>query len=120
MASGFHKVGVDQLSEQDQVTRAEMARGGGDWKQIQLKAFTNWINERLRRPLKHSALQIGGLADMHDGIILIKLLEKVAKKKIATRFYESPNSKLQKVDNLGKALAFIKNEDVKLVNIGKC
>ena len=124
MASGFQKTGISDLSEVDQKARADTVKaesvtGKGDWKEIQLKAFTNWVNERLRRPLKHSDLQISSLSeDMADGVIFIKLIEKVAKKKLP-RFVQKPKLMQHKLENLNAALKFIKDEKVKLVNIGK-
>ena len=115
----YKRVGQDELSELDGETRKSMESGGkSDWRQIQAKAFTNWANETLRRPLKQSPYKISSLSEMSDGVILVRLLEKLAKKKLP-RFNQKPRIKQQKLENLLMVLNFAKSEGIKLVNIGK-
>jgi len=75
--------------------------------------FTNWVNMHLNdRKLKVSDLVL----DLHDGILLINLLEIISNKKInkwnkVTKFLN------QKLENQGAALVFLKGVGIKLVAI---
>ena len=57
--------------------------------------------------------------DLEDGTRLVELLEKLATPKTVGRYSKNPMNKLQMLENLGKALQFIQNENIKLVNIGE-
>ena len=89
------------------------------WKEIQKKTFTNWFNDRLRGHLKVAKRKIEDLrSDLKDGLLLIDLAEKIAKKPIG-RYNKAPSLKPHYIENLGLVLRFFAAEKIKLVNIGK-
>lgn len=90
-----------------------------EWKKIQQKTFTNWFNDRMRGNLKVAKKKVDDLeTDLIDGLLLIDLIEKLANKKVG-RYTKKPMNKVQCIENLGTALRFIMDQDIKLVNIGK-
>ena len=56
--------------------------------------------------------------DLQDGILLIRLLENLTKKKIRG-YTKNPKMPAHKLDNLELAIDFMKNEDLKLIGIGQ-
>jgi len=98
-----------------------MSKAKGDWKQIQQRTFTNWFNDRLRGNLKVAKRQAEDIqTDLQDGILLIDLLNILAKPRKIQRYNKNPKNKVQCMENLNSALNFIEKEGIKLVNIGKC
>jgi filamin len=90
-----------------------------NWKIIQQRTFTNWFNDRLRGNLKESKVKVNDLeTDLADGILLILLLENLAKPRKVGHYNRNSRNKLMSIENLGIALKFIKSENIKLVNIG--
>jgi len=90
-----------------------MAQDGGRTA-IQKKTFTRWINTHLAdRRLKIQDIT----TDFADGMMLIHLLEIISGKKIR-KWNKKPRMHIQKLENLNKALEFIKSEGLKLVGIG--
>lgn len=86
-----------------------------EWKRIQKKTFTRWCNEQLRM----LGMVVDDLTDdFGDGLKLIALLEVLSGKKFR-KFNKKPRIHAQKVENLTMALAFLRGEKVKLVNIGQ-
>jgi hypothetical protein len=84
------------------------------WAEIQKKTFTNWVNVHLsERGLKISNLE----KDLSDGLSLITLLEQISAKRLPkyTKVVKFHN---QKLENVGIALKFLKDEGLKLVAIG--
>ena len=54
-----------------------------EWKDVQKKTFTNWVNKKLKdTPYKVEVLE----KDLDDGVTLIKLLETLANKKMHKRY----------------------------------
>lgn len=50
-----------------------------EWMEVQLRVYTNWIKDKVQ----DSKVQASSLAkDLGDGLVLIKLLEKLSGKKI--------------------------------------
>ena len=85
------------------------------WKKIQEKTFTRWVNEQL----KVQKVAVKNLAtDFSDGVLLIVLLEVLSQKTIG-RYNKKPRVHAQKMENLEKVLKFIQSEGIKLVNIGE-
>ena len=85
------------------------------WKKIQEKTFTRWVNEEL----KVQKVAVANLAtDLSDGVLLTILLEVLSQKRIG-RYNKKPRIHAQKMENLEKVLKFIHSEGIKLVNIGK-
>jgi len=83
------------------------------WGKIQKRTFTRWCNVHLaERKLKVDDLE----SDFADGFKLLNLLEVISGKKIQynknVKFYS------QKLENVGKALKFIRDQGIKLVAIG--
>lgn len=59
-----------------------MAGADMSWIMIQQSTFTNWCNDRL----KGSSTKIGDLVtELDDGVKLVILLERLAKKKVSNR-----------------------------------
>lgn len=86
------------------------------WKRIQEKTFTRWVNEQL----KVQKVAVKNLAeDFKDGVLLIVLLEVLSHKSIG-KYNKKPRMLAQKIENLEKVLSFItKQEGIRLVNIGE-
>lgn len=55
--------------------------------------------------------------DMKSGILLIQLLEVISSKSLG-KYDQKPKMELQMLGNIEIALQFIKNQGLKLVNIG--
>ena len=90
-----------------------------NWKKIQQKTFTNWFNDRLRGNLKVARRKAEDVQkDLQDGTLLIELLNILANPRKIPRYNKSPRNKVQCMENLSTALAFIKSEGMKIVNIG--
>jgi filamin len=84
------------------------------WAEIQKKTFTNWVNVHL----SERGFKIENLAnDLSDGLKLINLLEQISAKRLPkyTKVVKFHN---QKLENVGIALKFLKDEGLKLVAIG--
>eukprot|EP00475_Leptophrys_vorax_P014943 TRINITY_DN2120_c0_g1_i1.p1 TRINITY_DN2120_c0_g1~~TRINITY_DN2120_c0_g1_i1.p1 ORF type:complete len:458 (-),score=151.57 TRINITY_DN2120_c0_g1_i1:86-1459(-) len=85
-----------------------------DWVAIQENTFLRWCNDMLsERGRKIENLK----TDLKDGIALINILE-VASKKSLGRYNKHPKIEAQKAENLILCFNFLKQENVKLVNIG--
>ncbi|KAG9295436.1 hypothetical protein G9A89_013465 [Geosiphon pyriformis] len=85
------------------------------WETIQEKTFTKWVNSKLA--LK-TIPPIGDLnSEMSDGVRLIQLLEIIGDISFG-KYNKNPRMRIQKVENVNKALEFIKHRNVSLTNIG--
>lgn len=84
------------------------------WEVIQKKTFTNWINNNLKQ--KGSKIEDIEV-DLSDGVKLIQLLEIIGDESLG-RYNKAPKMRIQKVENMNTALAFIKSRGVGLTNIG--
>ena len=84
------------------------------WIDIQLKTFTNWVNEQL----KPTGLTIHNLqVDFANGLLLIALVECLQKRSL--KKIRSPLNQHQFIENVQIALNAIASDNIKLVNIGK-
>ncbi|TPX31293.1 hypothetical protein SmJEL517_g05321 [Synchytrium microbalum] len=89
------------------------------WEDIQQKAsiwtFANWISTKLAvrgiAPIKSLA------TDLSSGETLIQLLEIIGDESLG-KYNKHPKLRLQKIENMNKALEFIKKRGVNLTNIG--
>ncbi|KAF0543798.1 actinin-like protein [Gigaspora margarita] len=85
------------------------------WETIQEKTFTKWVNSKL------ADRKIEPITDltqaMSDGVRLIQLLEIIGDYSFG-RYNKNPKLRIQKVENVNKALEFIKRRGVPLTNIG--
>jgi hypothetical protein len=85
------------------------------WADIQEKAFTRWCNNHL----EERGLRINDFkTDWTNGLLLINLIEIISHPKKIERYNKHPRIPLQKTENVNIALDFLKNEGIKLVNIG--
>jgi len=93
---------------------SEQPAGERTWVDVQKKTFTRWSNTFLRyRKAKINDLE----TDLHDGILLIQLLEIISDKSLG-KYNQTPKIKPQKLENLSAALKFIASQGIKLVGIG--
>eukprot|EP00835_Amoeboradix_gromovi_P001569 NODE_74_length_23402_cov_1.166974.p2 type:complete len:556 gc:universal NODE_74_length_23402_cov_1.166974:6025-4358(-) len=84
------------------------------WQDVQKKTFTKWVNSKLQmQKLKINDLVV----DIADGVKLIELLEIIGDEKLG-KFNKTPKMRIQKVENLNLALAYIKSRNVPITNIG--
>nr|XP_029131758.1 nesprin-2 [Labrus bergylta] len=81
--------------------------------QIQKKTFTNWVNAQLakRRP---PCMVLDLFSDFRDGSKLLDLLEVMSGQRISR---ERGKGMFQHRSNIEKALSFLKQKSIKLVNI---
>lgn len=85
-----------------------------NWQDIQENTFTRWCNDML----SSRGRRIENLkTDLKDGVNLINILEVCSSKSIG-KFHKHPKIEFQKTENLMMAFDFMKNENIKLVNIG--
>ena len=91
------------------------AQQSEDWKRIQEKTFTRWVNQHLQaKMMKVENLSQG----FCDGVKLIVLLELLSQKRLG-KYNKKARIHVQKMENNQLALDFItKTERIKLVNIG--
>ncbi|KAJ1551036.1 hypothetical protein HK096_003533 [Nowakowskiella sp. JEL0078] len=78
-------------------------------------AFTNWINNKLK--LKEVVPIADLRTELSSGEKLIQLLEIIGDESLG-RYNKNPKLRIQKVENMNTALAFIKRRGVNLTNIG--
>ncbi|KAJ3090105.1 hypothetical protein HK102_004663 [Quaeritorhiza haematococci] len=78
-------------------------------------AFTNWINNKLK--LKNVAPIANLDTELSSGEKLIQLLEIIGDESLG-RYNKNPKLRIQKVENMNTALAYIKKRGVPLTNIG--
>uniref|UniRef100_A0A914VJE6 Calponin-homology (CH) domain-containing protein n=1 Tax=Plectus sambesii TaxID=2011161 RepID=A0A914VJE6_9BILA len=85
------------------------------WIHIQLNTFTNWSNEQLGR-LGPPITDLG--TDFSDGTRLIALVEALQKRTCTGKIYRNNPSEIQMLMNVQMALDALREDGVKLVNIG--
>lgn len=85
------------------------------WIAIQLNTFTNWTNEQLGR-VGPPVVDLG--TDFSDGIRLIALVEALQKRTCTGKIYRHNPSEIQMLMNVQMALDALREDGVKLVNIG--
>ncbi|KAJ6263973.1 Alpha-actinin-2 [Drechslerella dactyloides] len=86
-----------------------------EWERVQEKTFRKWLNTKLAvRELRPAqSLQ----TDLSDGVLLIHLLEILSNESLG-RYALKPIMRVQKAENVLKALEFIKCRRIQLTNIG--
>lgn len=68
--------------------------------------------------LANSGLKVDNLStDLHDGIILINVLEEISGKKIP-KYHKAVKMRIHKTENVATALEFMKQQGLKLTNVG--
>ncbi|XP_033099805.1 filamin-B-like [Anneissia japonica] len=124
----------DDENDDEVEEKGEQIDASRRWVHIQKKTFTNWCNEQLREDDDSvdgtTVLSIDQIESAFtDGILLIKLMEKLIKKetndsasekpkKIKRRYSKNPKLKAQKMDNIAYALEMMTEEGIQLINIG--
>jgi len=84
------------------------------WENIQKKTFTKWVNSYLAK----RAQKIDEIStDFSNGLKLISFLEILSSKYFKT-YEKNPKLRIQKIQNLDRALKFIKEQNVHLISIG--
>ncbi|RMX66378.1 hypothetical protein DD238_003394 [Peronospora effusa] len=86
-----------------------------EWVDVQKNTFTRWANTYLSR----KRMTIEDLyEDLKDGIRLISLLQIVCREKVCRKFNKKPRMRIQKMENLNFAFAFMQKKNVNVTNIG--
>ncbi|KAI8636991.1 actinin-like protein [Parasitella parasitica] len=85
------------------------------WEVIQKKTFTKWVNNKLDLTNIPNIVHLN--QDLADGVRLIQLLEIIGGESLKP-FNKNPTMIFQKMENVNKALDFIKSRGVALTNIG--
>ncbi|OUM59484.1 hypothetical protein PIROE2DRAFT_52214 [Piromyces sp. E2] len=85
------------------------------WERTQIKTFTNWINNKLKMKGYKSITNLD--TDLSTGERLLELLEIIGGESMG-RYNKNPKLRLQRIENVNKALEFIKSRGVNLTNIG--
>ncbi|KAG9819348.1 alpha-actinin-2, partial [Aureobasidium melanogenum] len=84
------------------------------WVKVQEKTFGKWLNSKLQV----RNVQIKDLVtDLSDGVMLIHLLEILSQESLG-RYASRPKLRVQRFENVNKALDFIKGRRIQLTNIG--
>jgi len=82
---------------------------------VQERTFCKWLNTKLESngyPPMRSLVE-----DLSDGVRLIQLMEIMGDTSLG-RYNKVPRMRVQKAENVNKALEFINSRGVKLTNIG--
>ncbi|EKE42943.1 calponin- domain containing family protein, partial [Entamoeba nuttalli P19] len=80
--------------------------GNKEWEESQLRTYTNWVNYNLGEEQQIKNL----LTDLSESDILISLMEKLSGKKAYPHKKCMTKSRIVKLDNVGKAVNFMKEE----------
>ena len=59
-------------------------------------------------------------ADLKDGMLLIKLLENLTKKKVTGFTGKQPKTEAHKIVNLDLAFQFMHTQQIKIIGVGTC
>lgn len=83
------------------------------WKEVQRKTFTKWVNARLAEQGLQPIKDI--LEDLDDGVVLNRLCEKIDDVKII--FNQTAPTRFQKLENVQVFFEFLREKEINLVNI---
>ncbi|KAL8729353.1 MAG: hypothetical protein Q9181_005029 [Wetmoreana brouardii] len=84
------------------------------WVAVQEKTFTKWLNSKINvREVAVNDL----VTDLSDGVVLIHLLEILGNESLG-RYASKPKLRVQRFENVNKALDFIKSRGIQMTNIG--
>ncbi|DAZ99518.1 TPA: hypothetical protein N0F65_005390 [Lagenidium giganteum] len=107
-----------QAAHRSTARRRTTTMAGGaseEWVDVQKQTFTRWANTYLSR----KRMQIDDLyEDLKDGIRLISLLQIICREKVCRKFNKKPRMRIQKMENLNFAFAFMQKKNVNVTNIG--
>ncbi|EEB09417.2 alpha-actinin [Schizosaccharomyces japonicus yFS275] len=85
------------------------------WQDVQNRTFTKWLNNKLAARELPQAADLK--KDLSNGIYLIQLMEIIGDESLG-RYTRNPRLRVQKVENVNKALDYIKSKGIPLTNIG--
>ncbi|KAF2086814.1 alpha-actin-like proteinin [Saccharata proteae CBS 121410] len=84
------------------------------WVFVQQKTFTKWLNSKL----VVRTLAIKDITkDLSDGVVLIHLLEILSAESLG-RYASKPKLRVQRFENVNKALDFVRGRGIQMVNMG--
>lgn len=84
------------------------------WITVQQKTFTKWLNSKI----KARDVAVNDLVkDLSDGVLLIHLLEILGNESLG-RYASQPKLRVQRFENVNKALDFIRSRGIQMTNIG--
>jgi len=83
------------------------------WETVQTKTFTKWVNNKL--PEDSPKLE-DLFRDLSSGVILVRLLETIGDASLG-RYNKNPRMRIQKIENINKALEFVRERGIHLTNI---
>lgn len=105
--------GISKASTEEQANQPRLF--DRSWEAVQKKTFTNWINTQLKK--RHISPLEDLNVDLCTGEKLIQLLEIIGDENLG-KYNKNPKLRIQKFENLNKALEFIRRRGVNLTNIG--
>jgi hypothetical protein len=82
---------------------------------VQERTFCKWLNTKLEANGYPPMVSL--VEDLSDGVRLIQLMEIMGDTSLG-RYNKAPRMRIQKAENVNKALEFINSRGVKLTNIG--
>lgn len=85
------------------------------WEEVQTFMMAQWINHHLARVSQNP---IENLHELRDGNVLCALMEALSEKEIKSRRFQTCKFKVHRINNLNLAFTRMKEEGVKLVNVG--
>ena len=115
--SDADRAGFVARSPEGHAARSMSIKGMEDvWIRIQANTFKNWVNENLKDA--SSVRQVESLEeDFRDGTVLAALVETLQKRRL--RYNKKPQNQHHEIENITIALDAIKEDGIKLVNIGR-
>lgn len=85
------------------------------WEEVQVKAFSHWVNSYMPADLKLTNLH----TDFGDGLRLILLLEALTGNKLKKRYNKTPKTRVHYIENIHLALMLLKESNrIKNTNFG--
>jgi hypothetical protein len=115
VASNVASPSLGSAASRETVQESTLLGASKGWEAVQKKTFTNWTNTRLEEGGKSPVADV--YTDFASGEKLIELLEVLTKESLG-RYNKQPKMRIQKVENVAKALQVLKLQNVNLVNIG--
>ncbi|RKP09304.1 calponin homology domain-containing protein [Thamnocephalis sphaerospora] len=109
MTTPFEQSAASQEAQNDLVLLLDKA-----WEDVQQRTFTKWVSTKLAT---RGLPSIEHLDKLSDGTVLIQLLEIIGDTTLG-RYNKNPRLRIQQVENVNKALEFIKFRGINLTNIG--
>ena len=116
--SDADRAGFQARSPEGHAARSMSIKGQEEvWVRIQANTFKNWVNVTLAEAEKGD-LRVGDLeTDLRDGVALVALVEQLQRRRL--RHNKRPANQHHELENITIALDAIKEDGIKLVNIGR-